>query len=61
MLSCEDAYCNNNEKHNRSGSNWFDNINDNFKDELFSQDLLELAIAKMSYRVYSLGEGYVNL
>lgn len=60
MLTCEDSYCVNNEKNNRLESNWFDNMDDNLKDGFYAKDLIGLAIAKMSYRVYSIGEGIVG-
>ncbi|MFS7930627.1 putative transcription factor MYC/MYB, transcription factor LHW [Helianthus anomalus] len=60
MLSWEDAYCNDKEKNDFSEiNNWFTNANDNLKDDWYPQDHLGLAIANMSYRVYSIGEGYV--
>ncbi|MFS7905498.1 putative transcription factor MYC/MYB, transcription factor LHW [Helianthus anomalus] len=59
MLSWEDAYCNDKEKNDCSGiNNWFTNANDNLKDEWYPRDHLGLAIANMSYRVYSIREGY---
>ncbi|KAJ0757991.1 putative transcription factor MYC/MYB, transcription factor LHW [Helianthus annuus] len=61
MLSWEDAYCNDKEKNDFSEiNNWFTNANDNLKDEWYPQDHLGLAIANMSYRVYSIGEGVVG-
>ncbi|XP_076942868.1 transcription factor EMB1444-like [Bidens hawaiensis] len=61
MLSWEDAYCNDKEKSGCSDINsWFNNTNDNLKDECYAQDHLGLAIANMSYRIYSIGEGVVG-
>ncbi|KAJ0957084.1 hypothetical protein HanPSC8_Chr01g0023101 [Helianthus annuus] len=61
VLSWEDAYCNDKGKNDCSEiNNWFTNANDNLKDEWYPQDHLGLAIANMSYRVYSIGEGYVK-
>ncbi|KAI3782990.1 hypothetical protein L2E82_13051 [Cichorium intybus] len=45
-LTCEDAYC--------------DNTNDNSRDGRFATDHLGLEIVKMSYRVYSIGEGIIG-
>ncbi|KAJ9543384.1 hypothetical protein OSB04_023091 [Centaurea solstitialis] len=53
MLTCEDAYY---DKNDPSGSKGFDNL----PDEGYTQDLLGLAVAKMSYQRYSLGEGIVG-
>ncbi|KAF5794499.1 putative transcription factor bHLH family [Helianthus annuus] len=61
MLSWDDAYCNDKEKNDCSEiNNRFTNANDNLKDEWYPQDHLGLAIANMSYRVYSIGEGAVG-
>ncbi|KAI7730129.1 hypothetical protein M8C21_001417 [Ambrosia artemisiifolia] len=61
MLSWEDAYCNDKEKNDCSEINkWLSNADDNFKDEWYPQDHLGLAIANMSYRIYSIGEGVVG-
>ncbi|KAL8191948.1 hypothetical protein R6Q57_028679 [Mikania cordata] len=61
MLSWDDAYCDDKERDSCSDiNNWFNNTNDNLKDEWFPQDHLVLAIANMSYRVYSIGEGVVG-
>ncbi|XP_071689451.1 transcription factor EMB1444-like isoform X2 [Rutidosis leptorrhynchoides] len=48
MLTCEDAYY---DKSDPTG---------NLPDERFARDLLGLAVAKMSYHQYSLGEGIVG-
>ncbi|KAL9994254.1 putative transcription factor LHW [Helianthus debilis subsp. tardiflorus] len=56
VLSWEDAYCNDKGKNDCSEiTNRFTNTNDNLKDECYPQDHLGLAIANMSYRVYSIG------
>lgn len=60
VLTWEDAYCDDKERINHSGSNWFDNMNDYVKDERYTHDLLESAIANMYYQVYYTGEGYVD-
>ncbi|KAK1420546.1 hypothetical protein QVD17_22230 [Tagetes erecta] len=61
MLSWEDAYCDDKEKSDCSEiNNWFNNTNDSLKDEWYPQDHLGLAIANMSYRVYSVGEGVIG-
>ncbi|KAI3741932.1 hypothetical protein L1987_59611 [Smallanthus sonchifolius] len=63
MLSWEDAYCNDKEKEKSDCleiSNLFNNTNDNLKDEWYPQDHIGLAIANMSYRVYSIGKGVVG-
>lgn len=55
MLTCEDAYY---DKNDPSGSKKpFDTMIGN----LHEQDLLDLAVAKMSFHRYSLGEGYTTL
>nr|XP_043620878.1 transcription factor EMB1444-like isoform X2 [Erigeron canadensis] len=55
LLTWEGAYYDNNEKHNRSKINWTSSMDD----ELGTQDL-GLAIARMSNRIYSVGEGIVG-
>ncbi|KAL4571987.1 hypothetical protein LXL04_018755 [Taraxacum kok-saghyz] len=45
-LTCEDFY--------------YDNMNDNLRDGCFANDLLGLEVVKMSYCVYSIGEGMVG-
>ncbi|CAI9768719.1 unnamed protein product [Fraxinus pennsylvanica] len=57
MLACEDAYYNNNQYPERK---WFNEIVSSDHDGLFSHDPLGLAVAKMSYQVYSPGEGIVG-
>lgn len=53
MLTCEDAYYDKNDP-----SEQFDKTVDNLPNVRFPQDLLGLAVAKMSYHTYTLGEGY---
>ncbi|KAK9055729.1 hypothetical protein SSX86_026814 [Deinandra increscens subsp. villosa] len=61
MLSWEDAYFDDKEKSDCSKiENWFNNTGDNMKDEWHAQNHLGLAIANMSYSVYSIGEGVVG-
>ncbi|XP_024968484.1 transcription factor EMB1444-like [Cynara cardunculus var. scolymus] len=55
VLNWEDAYCDDKEKNDRLMSNWFDNMGHNS-----NQDLVRLAVARMSYRTYSIGEGVVG-
>lgn len=60
-LTWEDAYYDYEEENDRLGSNnWFNKTNDCLKDEWYEEDLLGLAIAKMSYSVYSIGQGIVG-
>ncbi|KAI3773020.1 hypothetical protein L6452_04217 [Arctium lappa] len=55
VLTWEDAYCDDKEKNDRSMSNWFDNMDDNL-----NKDGVGLAVARMSYRTYAIGEGVVG-
>lgn len=57
MLTCEDAYYDENDP---QGSKRFDKMTTNIPDERFAQDLLGLAVAKMSYHQYPLREGIVG-
>ncbi|XP_022890585.1 transcription factor EMB1444-like isoform X2 [Olea europaea var. sylvestris] len=57
MLTCEDAYYDNNQYSERK---WFNEIVSSMHDGPFSHDPLGLAVAKMSYPAYSLGEGIVG-
>lgn len=57
MLTCEDAYY---DKNDPPGSKRLDKMTEDLPEEGFAQDLLGLAVAKMSYHQYSLGEGIVG-
>ncbi|KAL2540682.1 Transcription factor bHLH [Abeliophyllum distichum] len=57
MLTCEDAYYDDKKCPERK---WFNEIVSSVQDGPFSHDPLGLAVAKMSYQVYSLGEGIVG-
>ncbi|THG13568.1 hypothetical protein TEA_007831 [Camellia sinensis var. sinensis] len=57
MLAWEDAYYDNHEQRNPPKNMCFPEIGGNLRD-WHSHDPLGLAVAKMSYHVYSLGEGY---
>ena len=56
MLTWEDAYYDN---HDPLGDKCLSKTLDTLHDGHYSHDALGLAVAKMSYHVYSLGEGYV--
>lgn len=54
MLTWEDAYYDNDNPEKSCLSNFVEHLHEG----LSSHDPLGLAVAKMSYHVYSLGEGY---
>lgn len=54
MLTWEDAYYDNDNPEKNCSSSSADNLHDGHS----SHDPLGLAVAKMSYHVYSLGQGY---
>ncbi|KAA8543355.1 hypothetical protein F0562_021150 [Nyssa sinensis] len=60
MLTWEDAYYDNHEQHDPSENECFGEIVGNLHNGHYSHDRLGLAVAKMSYHVYSLGEGIVG-
>ncbi|XP_071690415.1 transcription factor EMB1444-like [Rutidosis leptorrhynchoides] len=61
VMTWEDGYYRDDkEKNNRLESNWFDNMNEHAKEDQYTQDHLALAVANMSNRVYSIGEGIVG-
>ncbi|KAJ8440796.1 hypothetical protein Cgig2_000684 [Carnegiea gigantea] len=60
LLTCEDAYYNNNFKHDASESKGSTETLESLHDGHLAHDPLGLAVAKMSYQVYSLGEGIVG-
>ncbi|KAJ4822109.1 hypothetical protein Tsubulata_002831 [Turnera subulata] len=60
VLTWEDAYCDNSEQYDPSGSKYFGESQENLLGGHYSGDQLGLAVAKMSYHVYSLGEGIVG-
>nr|QEA69209.1 MYC33 [Hevea brasiliensis] len=60
VLTWEDAYCDNFEQHNPLENKCFRETLENLCGGPFSHDPLGLAVAKMSYHVYSLGEGIVG-
>ncbi|KAL7200870.1 hypothetical protein ACSBR1_032737 [Camellia fascicularis] len=59
MLTWEDAYYDNHEQRNPPENLCFPEIGGNLRD-WHSHDPLGLAVAKMSYHVYSLGEGVIG-
>lgn len=60
MLTLEDAYYDNHEQHDLSENKWSSDKVGNLHDGCYSHDKLGLAVAKMSYHVYLLGEGVVG-
>ncbi|KAA8550770.1 hypothetical protein F0562_002454 [Nyssa sinensis] len=60
MLTCEDAYYDNHEQRDLSENKCFSEVVGNLCDGHDSHDPLGLAVAKMSYHVYSLGEGIIG-
>lgn len=61
MLTWEDGYYDNCEQLDSLGNKCSDETLENLHGGHYSHDPLGLAVAKMSYQVYSLGEGYVFL
>lgn len=61
VLTWEDAYYDNFEQHDPLESKCFRETLENLCGGRFSHDPLGLAVAKMSYHVYCLGEGYGSL
>lgn len=55
MLTWEDAYYDGNQYPDKK---WFNATAGSLNEGPYSHDPLGLAVAKMSYQVYSLGEGY---
>ncbi|XVF21613.1 hypothetical protein REPUB_Repub12eG0105200 [Reevesia pubescens] len=60
VLTWEDAYYDNHDQHDPSESNCFHDTLENLHSGYHSHDPIGLAVAKMSYHVYSLGEGIVG-
>ncbi|XP_022959660.1 transcription factor EMB1444-like [Cucurbita moschata] len=60
VLTWEDGYYDNSEQHDLPESKFYSKTIEKFHDGRYSHDPLELAVAKMSYHVYSLGEGIVG-
>ncbi|GMI69308.1 LONESOME HIGHWAY LIKE 1, EMBRYO DEFECTIVE 1444 [Hibiscus trionum] len=60
VLTLEDAYYDNHDQHDPSENNCFRDSLENLHSGYYSHDPLGLAVAKMSYQVYSLGEGIVG-
>ncbi|XP_022758380.1 transcription factor bHLH155-like isoform X2 [Durio zibethinus] len=60
VLTWEDAYYDNHDQHDPSENNFFGDTLENLHNGYYSHDPLGLAVAKMSYHVYSLGEGIVG-
>lgn len=54
----EDAYYDNSDYFDSSENKYGQKTLDQIKGGKFSHEALGLAVAKMSYNVYSLGEGY---
>ncbi|XP_043688769.1 transcription factor EMB1444-like isoform X2 [Telopea speciosissima] len=59
-LTWEDAYYNNHELHDHSENLCYIDTLVDFNDGRYQQDLLGLALAKMTYAVYPLGEGIIG-
>lgn len=57
VLTWEDAYYDNCEQHDPPENKCVNKKLEKLHDGLYSHDPLGLAVAKMSYHVYSLGEG----
>ncbi|KAE8685363.1 putative Desacetoxyvindoline 4-hydroxylase [Hibiscus syriacus] len=60
VLTLEDAYYDNHNQHDLSENNCFRDSLENLHGGHYSHDPLGLVVAKMSYQVYSLGEGIVG-
>ncbi|XP_031744622.1 transcription factor bHLH155 isoform X2 [Cucumis sativus] len=60
VLTWEDGYYDNSEQHEPPEGKFFRKTLETFYDGHYSHDALGLAVAKMSYHVYSLGEGIVG-
>ncbi|KAA0059669.1 transcription factor EMB1444 [Cucumis melo var. makuwa] len=60
VLTWEDGYYDNSEQHEPPEGKFFRKTLETFYDGHYSHDPLGLAVAKMSYHVYSLGEGIVG-
>lgn len=60
VLTWEDGYYDNSEQHEPPESKFYRKTLETFHDGHYSHDPLGLAVAKMSYHVYSLGEGIVG-
>ncbi|XP_043691236.1 transcription factor EMB1444-like isoform X2 [Telopea speciosissima] len=60
ILTWEDAYCNNHELPNHSENMCYIDTLVDFHHGGYQQDLLGLALAKMTYAVYPLGEGIIG-
>lgn len=60
VLTWEEAYYDKSEQHDSAENKCFSKKLEKLHDGLYSHDPLGLAVAKMSYHVYSLGEGIVG-
>ncbi|KAE8686079.1 hypothetical protein F3Y22_tig00111085pilonHSYRG00005 [Hibiscus syriacus] len=60
VLTLEDAYYDNHDQHDPSENNCLQDSLENLHSGHYSHSPLGLAVAKMSYQVYSLGEGIVG-
>ncbi|GMI73867.1 conserved peptide upstream open reading frame 7, LONESOME HIGHWAY LIKE 2 [Hibiscus trionum] len=60
VLTCEDAYYDNLDQHDPLANHCFPNTIESMHNGYHSREALGLALAKMSYHVYSLGEGIVG-
>ncbi|XWS76279.1 hypothetical protein CRYUN_Cryun01aG0161700 [Craigia yunnanensis] len=60
VLTWEEAYYDNHDQHDPSENNCFLDTSENLHSGYYSHDPLGLAVAKMSYHVYSLGERIVG-
>jgi len=58
VLTWEDGYYDNCEQHDALENKCFRQTQENLRGGHYPRDPLGLAVAKMSYHVYSLGEGY---
>ena len=61
VLTWEDAYYDNCEQHDPLENKCSGETLENLCSGRYTHDPLGLAVAKMSYHVYSLGEGYVSI
>lgn len=57
VLTWEEAFYDKSEQHDSAENKCFSKKLEKLHDGLYSHDPLGLAVAKMSYHVYSLGEG----
>ena len=61
VLTWEDAYYDKSEHYDEAANKCFSKTMEKLSDGFYSHDPLGLALARMSYHVHSLGEGYCIL